>query len=529
MSIPQYPWWQTAVFYEVFVRSFADSDGDGIGDFDGLREHLGDIGDGGSVIKDGLGATALWLMPVAKSPSYHGYDVTSYTAVEPDYGDLDSFKALIAEAHQRNMKVVIDFEANHTSSEHPWFRDALGGGKHRDWYVWSDTDPGWPNPIGAGDPWRPSENGYYYALFWEGMPDLNLRNPAVTKELEKVAQTWLDLGVDGFRIDAARHLIEDGADQQVNTPETHAWLQAFRTDVHASDTDAINGTRLVVGEVADAERTSGGYVTDGSLDMAFDFEFCPAVMNAVSHGDASSLLTTEGSIGKAYPNGGAGTFLSNHDQARVMSQLRGDATAARLSAETLLTAPGTPFIYYGEELGMTGPKPDEQIRTPYPWTADGPGFGFTTGTPWEAFGEGAATANAATEAADPSSLLTTYADLAHLRHMYRDLAVAPFVPLDSSTPGIAASLRNGQGGNALLVIQNLRAEDATGVTFTSRAGALCGTPSAGVLYPESRRDADVADPQVTPTGGLAGYQPLATIPGSTTLVLLLGEKGPAIP
>jgi glycosidase len=507
-------WWQTAVFYEVFVRSVADSDGDGIGDFDGLRAHLGDIGDGGSTIPNGLGATALWLMPVAESPSYHGYDVTDYTAVEPDYGNLASFKALVAAAHERGMKVVIDFEANHTSSQHPWFLDALHDGAHRDWYVWSDTDPGWPNPIGAGDPWRPSERSFYYALFWEGMPDLNLRNPKVTTELQKVARTWLDLGVDGFRIDAARHLIEDGPDQQVNTPETHAWLSAFRDDVHATDPDA-----LVVGEVADAERTSAGYTTDGSLDMSFDFEIGPAIANAVSHGDAGSLLISEAGIGKAYPKGGAGTFLSNHDQPRIMTQLRGDATAAKLAAGTLLTAPGTPFIYYGEELGMTGAKPDEQIRTPYPWTAAGPGYGFTTGTPWEPFG--AATANAATEAAEPGSLLMTYADLVHLRRDHPTLATAPVVPLTSSNPRIAASLRPGEAGvSALLVIQNLGADDATGVALSIESASLCGTLRARVAYPAALAG-DAPAPVVTPDRGLDGYVPLATIPGGSTVVIAL--------
>src|SRR5262245_3070665 len=510
------PWWQTAIFYEVFVRSFADADGDGIGDFDGLRARLDGLAGGGATIgASGLGVNALWLMPVAESPSYHGYDVTDYTATKPDFGDLAAFRALVDAAHQRGLKVVIDFEANHTSSQHPWFADAVAGGAHHDWYVWTKDDPGWPNPIGAGDPWRPSNAGYYYALFWEGMPDLNLRNPAVTTELERVAQIWLGLGVDGFRIDAARHLIEDGPDQQVNTPETHAWLSAFRDDIHATRPDA-----LVVGEVADAERTSGGYTTDGSLDMAFDFEIGPAIANAVSHGDASSLLTSEVGIQKAYPNGGAGTFLSNHDQPRTMTTLRGDATAAALSAGALLTAPGTPFIYYGEELGMTGGKPDERIRTPYPWTAAAPGFGFTTGTPWELFGDGAATTNVATESADPASLLSAYRNLITLRTDHPALATAPFARLDSSNPRIAASLRTDASGT-LLVIQNLGPEAARGVTFSLGSGALCGSPAAAVVYPGSLAAAPVTVPAVTPEGGLRDYAPLESIPGSSTVVIEL--------
>jgi alpha-amylase len=510
------PWWQTAVFYEVFVRSLADSNGDGIGDLDGLTAHLDDLNDGSSNTRDDLGVTALWLMPVAESPSYHGYDVTDYTKVEADYGDAAAFQRLIAAAHERGIKIVIDFEANHTSSAHPWFEDALTGGSHHDWYVWSKDDPGWPNPVGAGDPWRPSSIGYYYGLFSDAMPDLNLRNPAVTAELDRAARFWLDtMGVDGFRIDAARHLIEDGAETQVNTPETHAWLSAFRDAVHGGAGDA-----LVLGEVYDAERTSASYVVDGSLDMSFDFEIGPAILNAVAHGDSASLLYVEGGIGRAYSSGGAATFLSNHDQPRVMTQLRGDARAAMLAAGTLLTGPGTPFVYYGEELGMTGDKPDEQIRTPYPWMATGPGYGFTTGTPWEPFGTGAATANVATEETDPASMRSTYRDLIALRDEHPSLATSPVIALDSSVPHVAASLRVG-GGDRLLVLQNLAVEAAAGVSLRAEAGSLCGTGSASVVYPPSMTGATVTPPIVRPDGGVDAYVPLATNPGRSTVVIAL--------
>ena len=509
------PWWETAVFYEVFVRSFADSNGDGIGDLDGLTAHLDDLNDGDPTTNDDLGVTALWLMPVAESPSYHGYDVTDYTKVEPDYGDSAAFQRLIAAAHQRGIKVVIDFEANHTSNAHPWFKDALAGGPHHDWYVWSKDDPGWPNPVGAGDPWRTSPIGYYYALFSDAMPDLNLRNPDVSAALDGAARFWLDtMGVDGFRIDAARHLIEDGPDKQLNTPETRAWLGAFRDAVHGDRSDA-----LVLGEVYDAERTSASYVADASLDMSFDFELGPAILNAVAHGDSASLLYVEGGIGRAYPSGGAGTFLSNHDQPRVMTQLRGDAGAAMLSAGTLLTGPGTPFVYYGEELGMTGDKPDEQIRTPYPWTAGGPGYGFTTGMPWEPVGDGAATASAATEATDPGSIRSTYRDLIRLRDEHPALASSPVIPLDSSVAHVAASVRV-RGGDRLLVIQNLAAEPAAGASFRAPAGSLCTPRSASVAYPPTMSGTTVVPPTVRSDGGVDAYVP-QTIPGRSTVVISL--------
>ncbi|HYK96078.1 MAG TPA: alpha-amylase family glycosyl hydrolase [Candidatus Dormibacteraeota bacterium] len=515
------PWWDTAVFYEVFVRSFADSNGDGIGDLAGLTAHLDELNDGNPATTGDLGVTALWLMPVAESPSYHGYDVTDYTKIEPDYGDAAAFHALVDAAHKRGIKVIVDFEANHTSDQHPWFVDALAGGPHHDWYVWSKTDQAWPNPIGGGNPWHPSPAGYYYGVFSAQMPDLNLRNPAVTAELERIAGVWVNtMGVDGFRIDAARHLIEDGPTTQVNTPETHAWLAAFSDAVH---TDGAH--QLVLGEVNDAELRSAGYVKDGSLDMAFDFEIGPEIGNAVAHGDAGSLLYAESGVQRAYTSGGAGTFLSNHDQPRIMTQLRDDTSAAAESAATLLTGPGTPFIYYGEELGMVGDKPDEQIRTPYPWTATGPGHGFTTGTPWEPFAPGADVANLATESADPASLLSTYRDLIRLREAHPALATGPLVQVDASDPHVAASLRVETNGERLLVIQNLGQDRVADVSLSLQTGPLCTPVDAAVaLYPASLAAptaAAIPAPTLNAAGGFDAYRPLAILPGRSTIVLSL--------
>lgn len=511
------PWWQTAVFYEVFVRSFADSNGDGIGDLEGLRAHLDELNDGDPATTDDLGVTALWLMPIATSPSYHGYDVVDYTAVEPDYGDAEAFRRLVEDAHARGIKVVLDFEANHSSNQNPWFIDALAGGPHRDWYIWSPTDPGWPNPIGSGNPWHASSGGFYYGLFSDAMPDLNLRNPAVTAALEQATAFWTGLGADGFRIDAARHLIEDGPEAQLNTPETRAWLAGFRDAVHGQRAD-----ELVLGEVDDAELTSGSYITDGSLDMTFDFEIGPAIANAVTHGDAGSLLYSEGSIQKAYSGGGAGTFLSNHDQPRIMTQLRADASAMATSAGTLLTAPGTPFVYYGEELGMVGDKPDEQIRTPYPWTAADPGHGFTDGTPWEPFAAGADTANPAAEAGDPTSFLSTYRDLIRLRTAHPALATAPVLALEASSPRVAASLRVEKNGERLIVIQNLGTDAAPDVSLGLRNGPFCAPlTKASAIYPAALAATAIPAPVVDGSGGFSDYRPLATIPGRSTTVISL--------
>src|SRR3954454_6585589 len=211
--------WNGRTWYELFVRSFADGDSDGIGDFKGLTAKLDYLNDGDPGTTSDRGVTGLWLMPVDQSPSYHGYDVTDYRTVERDYGSNADFKAFLAAAHARGMEVIVDLVLNHTSAEHPWFTaSAAGTDDKADWYVWSDENPGWLGP-GGSVAWHERDGRWYYGVFSDGMPDLNLRSDAVTAELEDVARFWLrDMGVDGFRLDAAKHLIEDGKDAQVNTP-----------------------------------------------------------------------------------------------------------------------------------------------------------------------------------------------------------------------------------------------------------------------------------------------------------------------
>lgn len=208
------PWWNNRVFYEVFVRSFYDSDGDGIGDLQGVIQKLDYLQE--------LGVTGLWLMPVAQSPSYHGYDVMDYYAIEQDYGTNEDFLALMEAAHERDMVVIVDLVMNHTSNQHPWFiASAEGDPDYADFYIWEEQPGRYTSPWGS-NVWHPRDGRYYYGLFWEGMPDLNYENPAVTAEMQKVIDFWLEeMGVDGFRLDAIRHLIEDGSVQE-NTPETLA-------------------------------------------------------------------------------------------------------------------------------------------------------------------------------------------------------------------------------------------------------------------------------------------------------------------
>ena len=508
------PWWSDRIFYEVFVRSFQDSDGDGIGDLRGLTDRLDELNDGDPATTDDLGVTALWLMPVAASPSYHGYDVTDYRAVEPDYGTADDFRAFVGAAHERGIDVIVDLVLNHTSREHPWFQDAIAPGTaHDDWYLWEDERPAVARSDGARV-WHEAGGRFYYGYFWEGMPDLNLENPEVGAELDAVARFWLDeMGVDGFRLDAAKHLIEDGRELE-NVPATFAWLEGFRGRLKADHPDA-----LVLGEVFDASSMSSRYVRDGSLDLTFDFGLASATITSLNSRDAGSIAAAHEEVAEAYPPDGLATFLTNHDQNRVAAQLSGDGAALKLAATLLLTGPGVPFIYYGEEIGMTGRKPDERIRTPMRWDGSSPAGGFSTAEPWQALSDDPAGTDVASQAADEASLLTTYRALTRLRAAEPALLTGDLVPVDSADRHVVAYLRSAPG-EAALVLANLGAEPVSSPALNLDAGPLCGAPAATALL----GDVDVATPVITPAGGFDGYVPVPELGAQEAVVIDLGSE-----
>ncbi len=497
-------WWTDRVFYEAFVRSFADGDGDGIGDLRGLIGRLDYLNDGDPATTTDLGVTGLWLMPVMESPSYHGYDVVDYRKIEHDYGTSADFRALVEAAHRRGIAVIVDFPVNHTSRDHPWFQDSRkAGSAHADWYVWSSTPPGGPG-------WYPDGDRWYYAAFGAGLPDLDLREPAVTAELVSIAKYWLgDLGVDGFRLDAAKHLIEDGPVVE-DTPETHAWLEDFHRTIHATAPDA-----LLLGEVYDLSSVSASYVpTD--LDLTFEFGLAGAYLDALRRGEAGPLAGALDEISRLETSDEFGSFLTNHDMDRVASQLDGDPARLRLAAGLLLTGPGVPFIYYGEEIGMTGQKPDEDIRTPMQWDATAPAGGFSSGKPWEALTDDWRTVNVAGETGDPGSLLSRYRDLIRLRGGHPALARGAIVPAASGSDAVVATLRS-TPGERLLVVANLSDAPVSGYALDLPAGALCGSPTAEAILGARA----VGSPTVLPDGSVTGYRPFSTLaPRSVAIVAL---------
>jgi len=423
------PWYQGSVFYELYVRSFQDSTGDGHGDLAGLTSRLDYLNDGNPATTTDLGVDALWLMPVFESPSLHGYDTTDYEAIESDYGNLATFQAFTAAAHQRGMRVYLDLVLNHTSDQHPWFLDASSSSNsaHRDWYVWSPTDPGWTQPWSSDPVWHPRNGAWYYGLFFTGMPDLNYRWDAVRQEMKRLGSLWLQRGADGYRIDAAPYLVEDGpgAGQQ-HTTGTHQYLKELRDSLAAANPSAAFVTESwtdteTIGRYYGSRTARGG----DEAPMSFDFPLSDRIVEALSSGNAIAIASKLVEVRASYPFGAVDApFLSNHDQSRIASTLGNDPARLRQAAAILLTLPGTPFLYYGEEIGaqQSTASGDESKRAPMAWDATS-GGGFTSGTPWTPLAPGQSTANVAAQTSDPTSLLSRYRNLIRVRHASQALSV----------------------------------------------------------------------------------------------------------
>jgi alpha-amylase len=372
--------WPYGVKYEVFVMSFADGDGDGKGDFKGLTDRLDEIED--------LGINGIWLMPIMPSDTYHKYHVLDYKNIDPDYGTLDDFKKFIAEAHDRNIKVITDFVVNHTGNNHPWFLDAQKSknSAFRNYYVWADKDSirdqlfRKTKALDSDNirKWHPvngdSTAEHYYGYFNGLCPDLNLDNTKVREEIVDIARFWLDeIKVDGFRMDAAKHIFPDE-----RAEDNHAFWVWFKDEMEKIKPDVY-----LVGEVWSEARQVAPYL-DG-LPSLFNFDLGYAITDVAKAGrDTVGLVQRYKDIRDYYKSVTSdyldATFLKNHDQTRLLTELKGDVNKARMAAAMLLTMPGTPYIYYGEEIGMLGDKlstyedqfgPDAFVREPYVWDRNG--------------------------------------------------------------------------------------------------------------------------------------------------------------
>ncbi len=452
--------WEHGAFMEVFVRAFRDSDGDGIGDLRGLTQSLDYLQE--------LGVRGLWLMPITRNADGdHGYATTDYRAIAPEYGTLADFDELLRQAHRRGIGVIMDYVINHSAAQHPMFTDALQGQGHafHDWYVWSEDAPqGWDiwgkNPWyhAASEPWRfegdikdlpvppAGSKGWYFGTFGPHMPDFNFRNPAVVAYHLSSLRFWLNRGLDGFRLDAVPHLIENSARDWNDQPESRALTKQLQ--------DLIRSYRhrTVVCEATAEPQAYGDPAVCGG---AFAFGYVHHIVQA-ARGEAASVQQVATYYRQASPT--MATFLSNHDifaGRRLWDQLDGDVARYRLAAATYLLQPGTPFIYYGEEIGQAGVpglQGDLPIRSPYSWTADPATAGFTSGRPFRPVAPNAATLNAQAERADPASLYAFYRAMLALRNTRPSVARGSFE--GSWAEGLVAGWQRRQGDERTLVLVN---------------------------------------------------------------------------
>lgn len=522
-------WWNKAVFYEIFVRSFYDSNGDGIGDLKGIEQKL-------DYIQNDLGATAIWLMPINPSPSYHGYDVTDYKDINPNYGTKQDFNDLVKAIHSRGMKIIIDLVINHTAINNPWFKSAITekNSPYKDFYIFSDEkknyngpwgqtvwhslpgDDYWLETLGAITPekkqYMKDLNQWFYGVFSNYMPDLNYKNQKVKDQIKSISDFWLkDVDVDGFRLDAVKFITEEGSRTE-NTPSTFAYWKEFSNNVKAAKPEA-----MTVAEAWASSNTVIKYVNSG-FDLAFEFDLSGAILNSVKNNNPTDLKNKLKSIRDAYPYHQYATFLSNHDQDRSYETMGKNLANAKLAASVLLTLPGTPFIYYAEEVGVWGRKSggDEWVRKPMNWTASG---GFTTGTPWSGLTGDQATQNVATQKANHNSLLSWYKKLNALRKQYPQLSEGTFQTLGSNGGTVYAYLRESEK-QAIVVIHNFGKANYDNTTvFAKQSNLAEGTYTVTDLL-EDKKLEDIA---LNSDGGFL-FKPLPSIAAKHTKLLLIKKK-----
>ena len=481
-TLPQFRWWQRGIIYQIYPRSFMDSDGDGVGDLSGIRSKLDYL--------QWLGVDAIWISPIFPSPmADFGYDISNYTDIDPLFGTLDDFDALLADAHHRGLKVLLDYVPNHTSDRHPWFIDARSSRESlkRDWYIWCDPAPdggppnNWRSNFGGGAwQWEEKTGQYYYHAFLKEQPDLNWRNLEVQEAMLNVLRFWLDRGVDGFRVDVMHHMLKDTEFR--NNPSNPAWrpgMPPYREllTTYTADLPEVQeivakmrriveeySDRMLVGEIyLPVERLMAYYGASGTgAHLPFNFQLIGLPWNA--RDIAAAVERYEALLPSyAWPN----WVLGNHDKPRIATRV--GAAQARVAAMLLLTLRGTPTLYYGDEIGMTNVAiPSDQVKDPYEKNVPGLGLGrdpvrtpmqwngdesadFTTGQPWLPLADDYKTVNVAVERQQPTSLLSLYHRLIELRRAEPALSVGEIAPLPAEND-LMAYVRKTEDRRLLIVL-----------------------------------------------------------------------------
>jgi alpha-glucosidase len=532
------PWWKHAIIYEIYPRSFQDTNGDGMGDLNGITRRL-------DYLKD-LGIDAIWVTPFYPSPQVdYGYDISDYTAIDPDYGTMADFDRLVREAKKRNIRVLMDFVMNHSSDQISWFKESRSSKTNpkRDWYIWRDGKNGGPpnNWLSwfGGSAWTldPKTNQYYYHYFYTEQPDLNWRNPEVKKAMFDVVRFWLDKGASGFRIDAVSRLYEDPGlhddpilpgknaygDPNIqhkytdDLPEVHDTLRELRAMV-----DKYPGDPVLISEADEPNITMLAKMYGPNLDeVQLPMDFQIADVNELSAPKFRKLLDeVENNSAGGQPE----YFFSNHDQPRQWDRY-GDGKhndqIAKLMAALLLMPRATPQMYYGEELGMrtTPPSSVEQVhdpigkkgwpaekgrdgeRTPMQWDGS-KNAGFTTATKsWLWIPDSAATVNVDVESKDPNSILNFYKRIIQLRRSNSAIRDGNYVAVNPDDANVLSFLRKGPNGSVLVAL-NMSAEPRQ-MKFNLRGhGITAATADVLLSAPEMPQRMNVNDTTIPPFGVL---------------------------
>ncbi len=485
-------WYQNAVFYEVYVRAFCDSNGDGQGDLAGVTDRL-------DYLKE-LGVDCVWLLPIYESPLLDdGYDISDYYRILKEYGTVDDVRRLVDAAHARHMRVIADLVLNHTSDQHPWFQSARAArdSAQRDYYVWSDTDQKYRgtriifvDTEKSNWAWDPVAGQYYWHRFYSCQPDLNYDSPAVRAEILKVIQYWLDLGLDGFRADAVPYLFEREGTNCENLPETHAYLKEVRRFI-----DQRYPGRILLAEANQWPQDLIPYFGEGDeFQMAFHFPVMPRMFMAMRRGDVEPIVR----ILQATPSIPAGcqwgTFLRNHDELtlemvtpqerdwmwreyapdprmrlnlgirrRLAPLLDHDRRKIQLMFALLFSLPGSPILYYGDEIGMgdnIALKDRDGVRTPMQWTNE-PNAGFSKASPGALYSgpiaEGPSRyqeVNVAAQRADPNSLWHMVRKLILVRKAHSAFGKGSCEFLESGNHAVLAMVRR-DATESILTVHNL--------------------------------------------------------------------------
>ncbi len=516
MNDQQYVWWQTGIIYQIYPRSYQDSNNDGVGDLQGIISRL-------DYLKE-LGINAVWLSPVYPSPmADFGYDISDYTSIHPLFGNMQDFDILLNEIHSRNMKLVLDLVPNHTSDQHPWFIESRSSKTNpkRDWYIWRDARPDGSEPNnwlasfgGTAWEWDKTTEQYYYHAFLKEQPDLNWRNTEVQKAMFDVMRFWLNKGVDGFRVDVMWHMIKDAQlrDEPVNQNyQSHMATYDQLLHVYSTDQPEVQeivkmmrhvldeyNERMMIGEIYLPIHKLVVYYGLDNKGANLPFNFLLLSLPWQAQDIRRAIDEYEGALPQ---NGWPNWVLGNHDQPRITSRV--GAEQARIAAMLLLTLRGTPTIYYGDEIGMSDvaipfeevqdPQglnmPDKNLsrdpaRTPMQWNND-TNAGFTNGKPWLRLHKSFRRQNVAIEKENPYSMFALYKKLIALRQSEAALYAGTYTAVYSDTQ-MLAYIRKPENNNAFLIVLNFTHRPAyftpSNFTFSGEVVLASSPEMEGTFY-----------------------------------------------